>query len=67
MQLVRSLREGQGRHELSRLMTDRRRMLRELEHGLAGTAFHDRLAALGAAVAESDRTVEELTRSDPPV
>jgi hypothetical protein len=65
LQLVRSLRDGRGRRHLERLMSDRRRMLRELEEGLQGSAFRERLAALGAAVAESDRTVEELSRSHP--
>jgi hypothetical protein len=58
--LVRKLRDGAAPADLQRLMLERRRMLGELSaaHGCAG--FQASLRALGAAVAESDRTVEAL-------
>lgn len=60
LQLVRSLRDGPEGSYLRELMSERRRMLRELEAGSDDPVFQSRLAALRAAVAESDRTVEEL-------
>ena len=66
LQLVRSLHDGWSPRELRRLMAQRRRLLRELEEGWRDAAARDRLDALGAAVAESDRTVEEIARLRPP-
>jgi hypothetical protein len=64
--IVRWLRDGRDRTHVRGLMSERRRMLRELEVDLSGTEFDERLKALGAAVAESDRTVEELIERHPP-
>jgi hypothetical protein len=58
--LVRSLRDGCAGDQIQQLMSERRRMLRELAVGLSGPEFAGRMQALGAAVAESDRTVEAL-------
>lgn len=60
LQLVRALREHRSGAELARLMSERRRMLRELEALAGDPALAPALAALRAAVAESDRTVEQL-------
>jgi hypothetical protein len=59
-QLVRSVRDGRPPGEVRSLMSERRRMLRELG---SGTAAPEGIAALGVleqAVAESDRTLEYL-------
>lgn len=60
LQLVRALRDGCSAQKLERLMAERRRMLAELAAGPACPVLAGMLAALGAAVAESDRTVELL-------
>jgi hypothetical protein len=59
-QIVRCLRDEPGSDQVRRLMSERRRMLRELETGLPGPGFEARLQALGAAIAESDQTMEAL-------
>ena len=59
-QLVRGLSEGVPRDRLEELMRERRRMLGELDAVADGAGFADRMLALSAAVAESDRTVEAL-------
>jgi hypothetical protein len=61
LQLVRSLGEGRGVEQLKGLMSERRRMLRELEAGPVSDVLRSHLTVLGAAVEESDRTVEALT------
>ncbi len=66
-QLIRALRDGGGGDTLRLQMAERRRMLQELGTGVQGTSFQSILAAMGAAVAESDRTVEELATSHPPI
>jgi hypothetical protein len=58
--LVRGLRDGSDQQQLRVLMTERRRMLQSLEAALPEAAFAEPMQALGAAVAESDRTVEAL-------
>lgn len=59
-QLVRGLAEGAPAAKLAGLMRERRRMLGELDAATGGEGFAERLRALSAAVAESDRTVEAL-------
>jgi hypothetical protein len=59
-QLVRGLAEGVSTDRLVELMCERRRMLRELGAVVDDTGFEERMCALSAAVAESDRTVEAL-------
>lgn len=59
-QLVRSVRDGRTVGEVRRLMSERRRLLGELvsqEQSPGGSAT---MAALAQAVAESDRTLEDL-------
>jgi hypothetical protein len=48
--------------QLRGLMSDRRRMLGELQTAPSGAICGSSLDALCAAVAESDRTVEALTQ-----
>lgn len=60
LQLVRALQNGGGATDLRGLMSERRRLLRELETGCDDPDFMTQLAALRAAVEESDRTVEGL-------
>lgn len=60
IQLVRFLRDGGETVELRRLMSERRRMLRALAAGQEGPVDSQRMRALQAAVAESDRTMEAL-------
>jgi len=60
LQLVRALRDGSGAERLAQLMAQRRRMLAELAAGPVNPVLSGMLAALGAAVEESDRTVELL-------
>lgn len=60
LELVRSLREGRSAERLQQLMSERRRMLGELQSGPVTPGFQDLLNALRIAVAESDRTVEAL-------
>ena len=60
MQLVRCLRGGERGEPLRHLLAERRRMLRELQAARAGASPCTSMAALAAAVAESDRTVEAL-------
>jgi hypothetical protein len=60
LQLVRALQDGCNAANLERLMTQRRRMLAELAASPASPVLAGMLAALDAAVAESDRTVELL-------
>jgi len=59
-QLVRGLSEGLPADRLLELMRERRRMLGELDAVIDGVGFTERMGALSAAVAESDRTVEAL-------
>jgi hypothetical protein len=59
-QLVRGLAEGVPHAQLSELMRERRRLLRELDAVIDGAGFAGRMCALTAAVAESERTVEAL-------
>ena len=58
--LVRELRDGAPSGDLMGLMSARRRMLGELAATPGCPEFHSSIRALGAAVAESDRTVEAL-------
>ena len=58
--LVRKLRDGAAPADLQRLMSERRRMLGELAATDGCAEFCSSLRALGAAVAESERTVEAL-------
>ena len=60
IQLVRCLHDGQDAAQLRGLMSERRRMLGELESGPRGPVSGGSLQALRAAVAESDRTMEAL-------
>ncbi len=59
-QLVRGLRDGRDVAPLRRLMDSRRRLLGELAREMDSEAGAGSLAALHAAVAESDRTLEDL-------
>jgi hypothetical protein len=63
--LVRWVRDGRDQIELRGLMSERRRLLHELEVSLPGDEWADRLQALHAAVTESDRTMEELIEQRP--
>ena len=58
--LVRELRDGASSGELRGMMSARRRMLGELAATSGCPEFDSSILALGAAVAESDRTVEAL-------
>jgi len=58
--LVRELRDGASSGYLKGMMSERRRMLGELAATPGCPEFHSSILALGAAVAESDRTVEAL-------
>jgi len=58
--LVRELRDGASPGELMGLMSERRRLLGELAATAGCPEFDSSILALGAAVAESDRTVEAL-------
>ena len=60
LRLVRALRDGGSADLLRELMAERRRMLRELQAGPVHPVLHRHLAAIRAAVEESDRTVEHL-------
>lgn len=59
-QLVRALRDSGDADRLATLVLERRRMLRELQAAPVNPVLSGMLAALAAAVAESDRTVELL-------
>jgi hypothetical protein len=58
--LVRSLREGRRPAAIRRLMGERRRLLAELARYVNAGEGVGSLAALEAAVGESDRTLEKL-------
>ena len=58
--LVRGLRDGQPPAAMRSLMGERRRMLTELARDIDAVAGAGSLAALTAAMAESDRTLEAL-------
>lgn len=58
--LVRALQDGSSCSRLRELMAERQRMLRELQSGPVHPVLHRYLAVIGAAVEESDRTVEQL-------
>jgi hypothetical protein len=62
-QLVRCLRDRTGSQQVRDLMSERQRLLRELLADLPEPEFRERLAALDAAVAESDCTMEALLAS----
>jgi hypothetical protein len=59
-QLVRSLRDGRTPAAIRRLMGERRRLLAELARYVNAPGGDGSLAALEAAVGESDRTLEKL-------
>lgn len=59
-QLVHSLRDGRAPPAIRRLMGERRRLLAELARYVDVPGGDDLLAALEAAVSESDRTLEKL-------
>jgi hypothetical protein len=59
-QVVRGLRDGLEHSRLRQMLHDRRGMLRALVSALPELRYARRLQALGAAVEESDRTVEVL-------
>jgi len=58
--LVRELRDGASPGELRGMMSERRRMLGELAATSGCAGFDLSILALGAAVAESERTLEAL-------
>lgn len=60
MQLVRHVREGREPAAVRSLMGERRRMLAELARDVDKLAGAGSLAALSAAMDESDRTLEAL-------
>jgi hypothetical protein len=62
VRLVRGLRDGCCRWEMLRLLGERRRMYGELAASLREARYAGRLQALSAAVAESDRAMEELLK-----
>jgi hypothetical protein len=59
-QLVRSLQDARAPTVIRKLMGERRRLLSTLARDVNGAEGVDSLAALHAAVAESDRTLEAL-------
>jgi hypothetical protein len=59
-QLVRSLCDGGGSAAIRRLMGERRRLLAELARNVNASGGVGSLAALEAAVAESDQALEQL-------
>jgi hypothetical protein len=59
-QLVSSLQNARAPAVIRRLMGDRQRLLAELARDVNAKEEVDSLAALRAAVAESDRTLEAL-------
>ncbi len=59
-QLVRCLRDGREASVVNGLIGERRRMLSELARDVDVQQYDGPLAALRAAVAESDRTLEAL-------
>jgi hypothetical protein len=59
-QLVRLVRDGGQVTRIRHLMGERQRLLSELARYVNGTGGVGSLAALEAAVAESDRTLEAL-------
>lgn len=61
-QIVRSLAEGQDVARLHRLRNERRRMLRELGESVGDDAAITSLAALTAAVIESELALEQMQR-----
>lgn len=60
LQLVRQVRDGRESAVVRSLMGERRRMLAELARDMDVVAGAGSLAALSAAMAESDRTLEAL-------
>lgn len=60
MQLVRALEEGMEPTQVQHLMRERRRLLTELARKVDSSAQVGSLAALTAAVTESDRTLGAL-------
>lgn len=60
LQLVRQVRDGREPAAVRGLMGERRRMLAELARDVESIAGAGSLAALSAAMAESDRTLEAL-------
>lgn len=60
MQLVRHVRDGREPAAVRSLMGERRRMLSQLAQDVDAIAGAGSLAALTAAMAESDRTLEAL-------
>lgn len=60
LQLVRHVREGREPALVRGLMGERRRMLAQLAPGMEAAAGAGALAALTAAMQESDRTLEAL-------
>jgi len=60
LQLVRALRDGSAPAAVRTLQKERQRLLRELARNVDDPARVGSLAALHAAVAESDRTVGAL-------
>jgi len=60
MQLVRALEDGRAPAAVQDLMQERRRLLSELARKVDSSAGVGSLAALAAAVAESDRTLGAL-------
>jgi hypothetical protein len=60
LQLVRALNDGDPAVNVRGLMRERRRLLGELARKVNDTVHVDSLAALEAAVAESDRTLGAL-------
>jgi hypothetical protein len=60
MQLVRALEDGSAQSAVQHLMQERRRLLSELARKVDSSAGVGSLAALEAAVAESDRTCGAL-------
>ena len=61
-QIVRSLAEGQGVAQLPRLRDERLRMLRELGESVGDDAAMTSLAALTAAVIESELALDQMQR-----
>lgn len=60
MQLVRAMEEGRTSAQVQDLMRERRRLLTELARKVDSPAQVGSLAALEAAVSESDRTLGAL-------
>jgi hypothetical protein len=59
-QLVRGMRDARDRATIQHLMAERRRLLAELARYMNTERHVGSLAALSAAVAESDRTLEAM-------